>query len=278
MTKMPPTMLGRRRAAVPGRSHAFTLIELLVVIAIIAILAAILFPVFAQAREKARQTVCLSNTKQIGLALMQYVQDSDETYPMGECSCSNVPSRWYQWMYPYYKSIGVLTCPSEGSGKPGFVPTLATTGGLAGLPNNGYAGAYGNNSNILQYAAGRPMSDVVDSAGTFVFCEGAQLDYTKVTASGVDRTNPVNWYKDELNATDYQVYPPGGFTGGNNYDSDDAYHNGSRRPVARHNGGLNIVYCDGHAKWKTITDFLGVSSAQPNGWPYGSANNSWDNK
>jgi len=62
-------------------NRAFTLIELLVVIAIIAILAAILFPVFAQAREKARQTSCLSNMKQIGLAAMQYVQDYDETYP-----------------------------------------------------------------------------------------------------------------------------------------------------------------------------------------------------
>src|SRR5512142_2638021 len=61
---------------------AFTLIELLVVIAIIAILAAILFPVFAQAREAARKTSCLSNTKQLGLAVMQYVQDYDESYPM----------------------------------------------------------------------------------------------------------------------------------------------------------------------------------------------------
>src|SRR5689334_14563129 len=64
-----------------GRRNAFTLIELLVVIAIIAILAAILFPVFAQAREKARAISCLSNTKQLGLAVMMYVQDYDETYP-----------------------------------------------------------------------------------------------------------------------------------------------------------------------------------------------------
>src|SRR4028118_301810 len=86
--------------------RAFTLIELLVVIAIIAILAAILFPVFAQAREKARQSSCASNQKQIGLAILQYNQDYDEMYPMGMygSSASGTPCSWACMIQPYTKN------------------------------------------------------------------------------------------------------------------------------------------------------------------------------
>ncbi len=86
---------------------AFTLIELLVVIAIIAILAAILFPVFAQARERARAITCVSNQKQLGLAFAQYVQDYDETYPIGQYNspCPNGPQyTWQTLIYPYVKN------------------------------------------------------------------------------------------------------------------------------------------------------------------------------
>src|SRR5579883_2154818 len=85
--------------------RGFTLIELLVVIAIIAILAAILFPVFARAREKARQISCLSNEKQLGLAYMMYVQDYDETFVFGDPSGGKgAGSGWASSIYPYVKS------------------------------------------------------------------------------------------------------------------------------------------------------------------------------
>ena len=118
------------------RRAGFTLIELLVVIAIIAILAAILFPVFAQAREKARQTSCLSNLKQMGTGMMMYVQDYDETLPRQDyCSTDLLPGpsmnlaasgcmppnaerrvnhfKWWYWIYPYVKNTDIFRCPSR---------------------------------------------------------------------------------------------------------------------------------------------------------------------
>ncbi len=107
------------RTAAPTRhtlftgNAGFTLIELLVVIAIIAILAAILFPVFAQAREKARQTACLSNGKQLGMAFMQYVADYDGTFPVGTAGPGNGPVGWGGQIFPYVKSVDVYKCPSD---------------------------------------------------------------------------------------------------------------------------------------------------------------------
>ena len=94
-------------------NRAFTLIELLVVIAIIAILAAILFPVFARARAKARQTSCLSNVKQITLALMMYAQDYDETYPVVDHTTGY---DWWQPLQPYVKNAQLFRCPAYKAG------------------------------------------------------------------------------------------------------------------------------------------------------------------
>src|SRR6266568_5412057 len=110
----------------------FTLIELLVVIAIIAILAAILFPVFAKARDKGRQAVCLSNLRQIGTALVMYSQDYDETHPgvwfgppsLQSWSQPSNATLFYKWMdavYPYVKNEQIFNCPSDGSARKQYI-------------------------------------------------------------------------------------------------------------------------------------------------------------
>jgi prepilin-type N-terminal cleavage/methylation domain-containing protein/prepilin-type processing-associated H-X9-DG protein len=138
-------------------ASAFTLIELLVVIAIIAILAAILFPVFAQAREKARQTTCLSNCKQIGTAVMMYVQDYDELMPrffttLAE-EAANPLSRgsWVRFIEPYHKSYDLHKCPNmvEAVGGAGSIWTGAR------LPANiTLWQGYGWNVDYMNLAAG----------------------------------------------------------------------------------------------------------------------------
>src|SRR5688572_10693085 len=98
------------------RRAAFTLIELLVVIAIIAILAAILFPVFAQAREKARQTACLSNQKQVGTALMMYYTDYEDTIVPNGLGGTGNQQTWPDLLHPYIKNTQVFLCPNTDGG------------------------------------------------------------------------------------------------------------------------------------------------------------------
>jgi prepilin-type N-terminal cleavage/methylation domain-containing protein/prepilin-type processing-associated H-X9-DG protein len=156
----------------PSSTHAFTLIELLVVIAIIAILAAILFPVFAKAREKARQATCLSNEKQLGLAMMQYVQDSDEMYPVGlinhgpnpinqmvdqwwSSTTTGTGAGWAGSLSPYIKSTGLLSCPDD-----------ATAGGSSAL------GKYVPSSYALNWLLpARTLAYCVSPATTVEFSE-----------------------------------------------------------------------------------------------------------
>ena len=178
---------------IPGRCtimrRGFTLIELLVVIAIIAILAAILFPVFAKAREKARQSACLSNEKQIGLALIQYAQDYDETYVMNEQYPTATPVvYWYDMLAPYMKNTQLLECPSR-RGYYGYGLSI-----YAGGDYNGPYATLGSFSNpastvvVVEASGGtcmtyayssctslgrRPYGITSPTVGTFVFGQAA---------------------------------------------------------------------------------------------------------
>ncbi|MEI6499614.1 MAG: DUF1559 domain-containing protein [Armatimonadota bacterium] len=228
------------------KRSGFTLIELLVVIAIIAILAAILFPVFAKAREKARQTSCLSNMKQIGTAAVMYRSDYDETnvrHESGQCAggspCAgpigDVDSlplgtagplgnmSWRTALLPYMKNWQVFICPSD--------KTLNGTvrqGGACNLPKLGYSLVGSTVAAVSsQYWFGRGDTIVGDPSQTIIIADG----------SGAMHVCPYHW------------------CGGTCGDSATPYNpntgiKASDVGTARHNDGVNFAYYDGHAKWR----------------------------
>ncbi len=235
-------MPNRRSAFTPSKSSAFTLIELLVVIAIIAILAAILFPVFAQAREKARQTACLSNSKQIGTALLMYIQDYDEAYPKHIDCTATIPvadptcphDSWATMAEPYIKTRDVFVCPSRSDITYTYTKD-ATTRRLGGPYT---VMAYGMNYWLSSYffpnvgGPGIGLADISRPADTVWIAE-----------TGNAKSTP--------GAGAYLSYPS--YYGGISLRTSPAYGFDVKgvpaRLTDRHNGGLNVVWCDGHAKW-----------------------------
>ncbi|MBU0609369.1 MAG: DUF1559 domain-containing protein [Armatimonadetes bacterium] len=177
--------------------RGFTLIELLVVIAIIAILAAILFPVFAKAREKARQTSCLSNVKQIGLAMLQYVQDYDERFPYsywGATSRYTWPSgqvtagMWMPSVWPYAKNMALFDCPSN---------NYKWTGSYVG---QGFSYPY--NSNLNGVALGtvvNPSDCVINICGWYYHTSGAS-NYESTSGTPLGGPSIKKWHNEGTNA------------------------------------------------------------------------------
>jgi prepilin-type N-terminal cleavage/methylation domain-containing protein/prepilin-type processing-associated H-X9-DG protein len=242
-----------------AQKKGFTLIELLVVIAIIAILAAILFPVFAQAREKARAISCLSNMQQLALASVQYNQDNDEKYVAG-ANRYGKGSGWAGQLYPYVKSTAVFRCPDDASNLPGTPSSYALNSQFS--PYN----AAGTGSN------GATLAQVNAPANTVLFFEVTNSGYYDMTIPP-GATDAQGWSSDTTVAN-YGGSPAGyglgnqydldGFNtafGANNSGSNVKYATGYLRnsvgnangnftgPTGRHNNGANYVMADGHAKF-----------------------------
>ena len=156
------------------RNKGFTLIELLIVIAMIAVLAAVLFPVFQKVRENARRTTCSSNLRQIGLAMTQYTQDSDEMLPPGAYAASGATVTWRQEVFPYVKNVQVFTCPSNSYN------ALATD-----VDGGQFFVSYGANDSVLQSGGQTTLLNAIQNPST-LFLVG------ETDGSGYKLNNPPN--------------------------------------------------------------------------------------
>jgi prepilin-type N-terminal cleavage/methylation domain-containing protein/prepilin-type processing-associated H-X9-DG protein len=196
------------------KRSGFTLIELLVVIAIIAILAAILFPVFARARENARRASCQSNLKQLGLGVIQYRQDYDDRFPIGYYYTAAAYVTWGEEIQPYIKSAQIFKCPSS--------TNVVVYAGLAGL--NASANDYGINAAITQFWQSPGSWDnsnlcIPNNLGPVI---ESQIDEPVRTTLIID--------------SNYFAYGSHWKEGGFGLNK-------------RHFEGTNIAFVDGHVKW-----------------------------
>jgi prepilin-type N-terminal cleavage/methylation domain-containing protein/prepilin-type processing-associated H-X9-DG protein len=239
------------------RQHAFTLIELLVVIAIIAILAAILFPVFASAREKARQTTCASNELQIGLATLQYVQDYDEVLPPASYNDPALPASPTPWMYlidPYVKSgypeaaqsqdgrlFSIYVCPDY---------TL-TQVGTSPAPAHSYCANTNYMPSWITATGQTPITNPVKSVAKIQGPSQLVLYAEAASGSRIFTTGNDVAEVADAGASDGDVF----------WQCQAVY----LRARLRHHGGANYLFADGHVEWFPGPGSSFVSNG-PNWW------------
>lgn len=272
------------------KRHGFTLIELLVVIAIIALLAAILFPVFARAREKARQTSCASNMKQLGLGVAQYMQDYDERFPgvVDGYPCGPGAAEGFGWagqVYPYTKSTGVFACPSDVS-RPALNP-LSYGFNAAIVLNGAFWSASWANVSAQGHAArltAPAMTVLLFEVQKDIdnrFTGGVNLSADTSSPAGLGMSGPV------LNSNYFGMVggcgaPVGAFatgptfgqpvgTGAGGFTNDDTFPVGQN---GRHTDGANYLLADGHVKWFRSAQISGgLAAVNPTDYPNQQADN-----
>ena len=228
---------------------AFTLVELLVVVAIIAILAAILFPVFARARENARRASCLSNLKQIGLGFLQYNQDYDENCPL--ISFPSPALSWTTSTQPYLKSVQIFRCPSDSAARwdaanlppnpPPYTTSYVFNVWFAPTKTDPVTGAPDGYSNLAK---------VSEPARSIILSEKGDLSATSMVASA-DHFHPMYWGAPSEESSMMMT--------GAVWDAP------TNRPIElatkRHFDGFNNLYADGHAKWNRFDQITSYPNA-----------------
>lgn len=248
------------------KQQAFTLIELLVVIAIIAILAAILFPVFAKAREKARQVTCASNMREIGLAMLQYVQDYDETHAMAD---SDIIGSWDRNVAPYIgqgkiqngitvrgqqNNVGIFKCPDDNIARYGAADIAPRSYSMSRSGNDGFyfSPGFQKDANGANYTPGRNIAQLPVPAQTIMLAERPDTSNifgadngAVVGGTAIGSFNGANWGVQVSGA------------GAPNYGVSEPFHS----------GGWNYLFADGHVKWQRPENTIGTINCEYWGTP-----------
>jgi len=224
----------------PAQSAGFTLIELLVVIAIITVLASILFPVFARAREQARKTSCASNMRQIGIAMLSYAHDYDELMPLfsygpGYAGFQGYGggdgARWADLAYPYIRNSQIFNCPSGEQRM-----EIYSGGQWFDIHKYSYGYVSPSSSGADFGVAGRALGVFPDPSGTIMLAEDGRQD-DAADAESIGRMIP--------NASDTMEDLAGRLNG---------FRHTGCRPSDYGSYAFNAVYMDGHVKWVRLTD------------------------